>query len=230
MTQNKYDRELEFITMEQRIQVTRQDLKGDPLLSAKLVLAARENRWRTAEKLLARGADPRICRFGDAYGVESALYYALIAQKFAFARKLFDAGDRLDDLVTEDGAPIPAVVLDVLAIEMRCGRNYFYDESKTLSECCRCSAFEQIEKLLPEASQEELDKCIEPTVRSWIRNFHNSPVYLDILEKLLARGAKLSETVRAELLDSIEYRFKCPRFMRPGRAVIRKVVSLIRKA
>lgn len=223
--------EMEAMEMEERIHVIREDLTGDALLSAKLVKAAFENNWEEVKKLLAAGADPRICRRGDAYGVESALYFALLDKQFDLADKLYDAGDRLDDLLTEGERPLPWEVLDFLAAEMRCGRNFFYDESKPLSECCRCSAFEQIERLMPEASQEELDKSIAPTVRAWIKFSGRREVYLRILEDLLARGARLAEAEKAELLADIETRFgRCPRVMHPGKEAVEKMARLIEKA
>ena len=142
------NKEMEVMGMENRVWQFREDLPGDAMLSAKLVLAAFEKRWDEVENLLENGADPRICRWGDAYGVESSLYFALAEKQWNIAAKLYDAGDRLDDLITECELPLPWQVLDFLAGEMCRGRNYFLDESKTLSECCRCSAFEQIEKLI----------------------------------------------------------------------------------
>ena len=225
------EKEMETMEMEHRIHRVREDLAGDPLAAARLVKAAVDENWAEAEKLLAAGADPRICRWGDAYGVESALYMALSDKQFALAEKLYDAGDRLDDLVTETERPLPWEVLDFLASEMRCGRNYFHDRSKPLSECCRCSAFEQIEKLLPEAGQEELNKSIAPTVRAWIRHSGRPDVYPAILEDLLARGARLAEAEKAELLADIEARFgRCPAVMHPGKEKVERMVRLIEKA
>ena len=91
--------QIEHMELEDRIHVIRQDLTGDPLLSGKLVKAAREKQWEEVEKLLSQGADPRICRSGDAYGYESALYYALLDKRYDMAEKLYEAGDRLDDLI-----------------------------------------------------------------------------------------------------------------------------------
>ena len=204
-------KEMEVMEMEERIRVIREDLPGDALLSAKLVKAAFENNWKEVETLLANGADPRICRRGDAFGVESALYYALEDKRFDIAEKLYDAGDRLDDLVSEDETPLPPTVLDFLAFAMRSGCNYFYDESRTLSECCRCSAFEQIEKLMPSADKEELRKAFINTVHAWIRHFSQSELYCMILSDLLSFGATLSKEDKAELLEILGRRFgKCP--------------------
>lgn len=224
------NKEMEVMGMENRVWQFREDLPGDAMLSAKLVLAAIEKKWDEVETLLEQGADPRICRRGDAYGVESALYFALAEKQWNIAAKLYDAGDRLDDLVTECELPLPWQVLDFLAGEMRRDRNYFLDESRTLSECCRCSAFKQIEKLMPNASQEELDKSIVPTVNAWIRYFRNVDAYLDILKGLKYYGAKLSAEDKTELLAMLERRFGryCPQAMHPGKEQLEKMVNFIK--
>ena len=224
-------KEMEVMEMENRVWQIREDLPGDAVQSAKLVLAAFEKKWSEVENLLKNGADPRICRRGDAYGVESALYFALAEKQWNIAAKLYDAGDRLDDLVTELELPLPWQVLDFLAGEMRRGRNYFLDESKTLSECCRCSAFKQIEKLMPNASQEELDKSIVPTVNAWIRYFRYVDDYLDILKGLKYYGAKLSAEDKTELLAMLERRFgRCPQVLHPGKEQLEKMVNFIKNA
>ena len=224
-------KEMEVMGMEERIWQIREDLSGNVLLSAKLVKAAFEKNWKEVETLLADGADPRMCRRGDAFGVESALYYALKDKRFDFAEKLYAAGDRLDDLVSEDESPLPPTVLDFLAFAMRNGCNYFYDESKTLSECCRCSAFEQIEKLMPNADKEELGKAFINTVYAWIRHFSQSKLYCVILSDLLSCGATLSQEEKAELLDAIDRRFnKCSAIMHPGKKSIEEITKLVKKA
>ena len=223
--------QIEHMELEDRIHVIRQDLTGDPLLSGKLVKAARENQWDEVEKLLSQGADPRICRSGDAYGYESALYYALLDKRYDMAEKLYEAGDRLDDLIPEDEGVMPTETLLFLAFSMRNGDNYFLDESKNLPECCRCSAFVQIGELMPQASPEELNQSIAPTVHSWIRHFKNPEVYNQILEDLLARGARLSDPEKQELLDDVHRRFHhCPKVMHPGQEAVDKLVSIIKRA
>jgi len=221
-------KEMEVMEMENRIRQIREDLPGDAMQSAKLVLAAFEKKWSEVESLLEAGADPRICRRGDAYGVESALYFALAEKQWNIAAKLYDAGDRLDDLITECELPLPWQVLDFLAAEMRCGRNYFLDESKTLSECCRCSAFKQIEKMMPDASQEELDKSILMTVFAWRRYFNGTGLYMDILKGLKACGAKLSGEDKAEALDFFEKIKKFPAVMQPAKADMDAISDFIK--
>lgn len=223
-------KEMEIMELEENIHVIREDLTGDALASAKLVKAALDRNWDEVEKLLAAGADPRICRWGSAFGVESALYYALRDKRFDMAEKLYKAGDRLDDLIIENDENLHSDVLLFLNAAMRFGDNYFYDASKGLSECCRCSNFAQIEKLLPGASQEELNKSIVPAVRSYFRNFKEHRIYSSLLEDLIARGAKISEEDRKELLESVECRFGsgCPAVLHPGKEAVEKLVSLIK--
>lgn len=224
-------KEMEVMEMEERIHVIREDLPGDALASAKLVKAARENNWQEVEKLLTDGADPRICRSGDAFGVESALYYALKAKRFDIAEKLYEAGDRLDDLIVEGEENIPSAALEFLNFAMRHGDNYFYDESKTLSECCRCSNFAQIEKLMPTADKKELGKAFYNTVFAWIRHFSQSKLYCLILSDLLSCGAALSQEEKTELLEAIDRRFnKCPQVMHPGKEKLAKILAFIKKA
>ena len=223
--------EMEKMGMEERIWQFREDLPGDVLLSAKLVKAAFEENFDEVEKLLADGADPRICRFGDAFGVESALYYALKAKRFDVAGKLYEAGDRLDDLIVENEENIPSAALEFLNFAMRHGDNYFYDESKTLSECCRCSNFAQIEKLMPIADKEELGKAFYNTVFAWIRHFSQSKLYCLILSDLLSCGATLSQEEKTELFEAIDRRFnKCPVVMHPGKEAVDQVIELVKKA
>ena len=225
-------KEMEVMEMENCVWQYREDLPGDAVLSAKLVLAAFEKKWSEVETLLEQGADPRICRHGEAYGVESALYFALAEKQWNIAAKLYDAGDRLEDHVSEWQLPLPWQVLDFLAGEMRRDRNYFLDESRTLSECCRCSAFKQIEKTMPNASQDELDKSIVLTVNAWIRYFRNVDAYLDILKGLKYYGAKLSAEDKTELLAMLERRFGryCPQALHPGKEQLEKMVNFIKNA
>ena len=187
----KIRKELKKLEDEHSVRIIRQDLKGDALQSARLVDAAMDKKWNEVEKLLEEGADPRICRWANAAGeIASALFFALESKQYELASKLFKAGDRLDDLrLDSDFGSVPAQVLDFLAFEMHNGNNYFYDENKPLSECCRCAAFKQIGELIDTASQDELDKSIEPTVHNYMHS--KSSVHIEILEDLIDKGAKL---------------------------------------
>ena len=226
----KIRKELERLEDEREIRVIRQDLNGDALQSAKLVAAALDKKWNEVEKLLEEGADPRICRWATTDGmVASALFFAIASKQFDLAFKLSKAGDRLDDLrLNPDFGSVPAQVLDFLAFEMRDGRNYFRDESKSFSEYCRCSAFEQIEELLPSASQDELNKSIEPTVHNYVHS--KISVHIEILEDLIERGAKLPGPEKEELLAIVESCRRWPLGLRPPEEGLDKVSALLKKA
>ena len=224
------ERRVKEMELNDRIHAVREDLKGDALLSAELVKAAFGNRWQEVERLLNLGADPRICRRGDAFGMESALFYALREQQFDIARKLYAAGDRLEDLIVEDEGNIPVEALNFIAGEMRCGRNWFYDETRTLSECCRCSAFTRINDMIETASQDELNKSVAPVIHSWCRNFQTTDLHADILEKLIRRGARISEQEKSELLSDISRRFgHCPAILHPGKDQVEKITAILQK-
>ena len=224
--------EMERLEKEYEIRQIREDLPGDVLAGAKLVQAACDKNWDEVAKMLEAGADPRICRQACASGeIIPALYMALKDKQFELADKLYDAGDRLDDFVEfiDSCGTCPDVVFAFLARSMHCGRNFFYDESKTLSEYCRCSAFKQIEKLLPTADKAELAKSVEPTVSSWIRYFHNTDTYAEILKALAHYGAKLSPEKKAEILSVIDRRFgNCPEIMSPGKEKVDIIINLIK--
>ena len=227
----KNRKELEHMEEEHGICVIRQDLKGDALKSARLIRAALDQKWQEVETLLEKGADPRICRSMNAAGEKvSALYCALESNQYELARKLFEAGDRLDDLRLSS-SPFHRVrgdVLDFLAFEMRKGNNYFYDESKPLSECCRCAAFKQIGELIDTASQDELNKSIKPTVHNYIHS--KSSVHIEILEDLIEKGAKISDPEKEELLAIVESCRRWPLVMRPPEEGLDKVIALLKKA
>ena len=228
----KIDYTQEWLVPGYEIDQLREDLTGDVLASANLVKAACDKNWNEVENMLDEGADPRICRLAYASGeIHSALFMALKDKKFDLAYKLYLAGDRLDDIAEFNDScdSCPDVVFAFLAQEMHRGRNYFYDESRTLSECCRCSAFVQIEKLMPLASQEELDKSIEPTVSSWFRHYRQPDIYVDILKGLAHFGAKLAPEIKEDILLRIEGRFaKCPAVLRMDQNDLDKMVNLIK--
>ena len=224
-------KELEHMEEEFGIRIIRQDLKGDALKSARLVRAALDKNWQEVEKLLEEGADPRICRYMNAVGEKvSALYCALESNQHELARKLFEAGDRLDDLRLSDSPfyKVRGDVLDFLAFEMRKGNNYFYDESKSFSECCRCAAFVQIDEMIETASQDELSKSIEFVIDHYCRS--HSSYFLKLLKELVARGGKLSDQEKEVLLDSVELCRRWPKIMRPADEGLNEVISLIKQA
>jgi hypothetical protein len=225
----KSRKELETIEIEHQVGVIRHDLPGDALKSARLVLAAKEKKWSEVKKMLDGGADPRICRYADTDGqVESALYFALKDMRFILARELYEAGDRLDDLICA-GENIPESVVSFLAFEMSRGKNYYYDPSKPLFESCQQSTFYQIKKLTDSASLEEMNRSIEPLVRQWICHFNN-PIYIGIMETFIARGAKLAEPVKKELLAKINSLCSIPSPWNPDKETVEKMVSLVSQA
>ena len=228
----KIDYTQEWLVPGYEIDQLREDLTGDVLASANLVKAACDKNWNEVENMLDEGADPRICRLAYASGeIHSALFMALKDKKFDLAYKLYLAGDRLDDIAefNDSCGSCPDSVFAFLAQEMHRGRNYFYDESRTLSECCRCSSFVQIKKLMPLASQEELDKSIEPTIDSWFRYYNNTDVYVEILKDLARHGAKLAPEIQEDILQRIERRFvNCPAVMRLDQDKLDKIVNLIK--
>ena len=228
--EHEYGSEMERIEMEERIHVMRDDLSGDAPLSAELVKAARDGNWAEAEKLLDGGADPRLCRCGDAYGVESALFYAIRGGQYDLARELYEAGDRLDDLIVESSEKMLSEAIAFLAHEMREGRNYFYDADKPLSECCRCSDFSRIGQLIGSATPEELNKSAVQTVRSWIYNFRRTERYAALLEDLRSRGARIAKAEKEELFAMISRRFDhCPAVLHPGRENVEKIIAIINR-
>ena len=227
----KIRKELETMEMDHQIGVIRHDLPGDALQSARLVLAAKENKWQEVEKLLEEGADPRICRCMNAAGEKvSALYCALESNQHELARKLFEAGDRLDDLRLSDSPfyKLRGDVLNFLAFEMRKGNNYFFDGSKSFSECCRCAAFVQIDERIETAGQDELSKSIEFAVDPYCRS--KEPFFLNLLNKLVARGGKLSDQEKEKLLDQVELCRRWPKIMRPTDEGLNEVITLIKQA
>ena len=152
--------------------IVREDLDGDPLLSLNLLEAAEVQDWQRVETLLAQGAVPGICRNTDGNNVESALVFALAARKYDIARKLYDAGDRLDDHRGFTDAQWDGEIIDFFASEMRMGRNYFFDGSKSFDEHCKSCNFSHIETMLT-AFQRELADCSEAD-RAMLRATLNS--------------------------------------------------------
>ena len=223
-------KELEHMEEEYEIRVIRQDLKGDALKSARLVQAALDKKWQEAEKLLEEGADPRICRWANATGeIASALFFALESEQYELADKLFTAGDRLDDLrLDSHSGSVPAAVLDFLAFQMHKGNNYFYDGTRTFSECCRCAAFVQIDEMMETASQDELSKSIKFVVDHYCRS--KASYFIELMKKLIAKGAKLSDQEKEQLLDSVELCRRWPKIMRPTDEGLDEVITLIKQA
>lgn len=199
---------------------------GDVQLSAKLLKAADEEDWNSVTALLKQGADPRICRVSDGNTCESALYLALTAKKFEVAKALYDAGDRLDDLLTADST-IPAEALQFLVWAAADGYNYFVDAEKPLSECVRRGLWGQISEKMENASKEELD------LTAAMIGFHlmgwNAKLYLLILRDLKELGADIAQV--REALPNLEKRFrKMPDPIRPDKETFRQIIELVNNA
>ena len=183
-----------------RDDIVRTDLDGDELLSLNLLYAATDHDWQRVEKLLSEGADPRMCRLDGGY---SALFVALASARFDIAEKLYEAGDRLDDFCEAIAGKLDYGILEFLAEQMRDGKNYFFDESRSFSEYCRIAYFSQIEKNMESVSGEELnegfiklihaaaDRMCTMNKGSWYRP-HSTVMekYIICLEKMVACGAR----------------------------------------
>ena len=217
-----YDQELPKFVFAVRF-----DLRdGDVSLSAKLLAAADKQDWNSVTALLEQGADPRICRISDGNTRESALFIALKAKQFKIAKALYNAGDRLDDLLTGENT-IPADTLQFLVWQSAIGRNYFIEEEKPLSECVRCGLWNQVSEKIGNASKEELDlsaMMIGYHLRQW-----NAESYLQILRDLKKLGADLAKI--REQLPALEERFrKWPKLLCPDEETFRQISEIVNKA
>ena len=174
----------------ENIQAVRYDLEHeDIMLSARLVDAAAHGCWPQVKQLLADGADPRICRYSDGGSCESALYFALKAEKFDVADALLEAGDRLDDLQAGESDSLPGEAVNFLVRAAAHGNNVFTEKNKPLSECIRCGLWAQAREAMKSASRKELNLSVEMIVlylRPW-----NAGEYLHLLDELKACGANL---------------------------------------
>ena len=131
--------------------------------------AAQDNDWKKVDNILAeKNADMSGTRSCDGPNVISALAMALESGEFEIAKKLYDAGDRLDDYHREDteGGTVGAV-LSFLAMMHSKGYDFFQDDSLTFAECCKKGLLLQAEKLLPDASQSELDRALKAIVQNF---------------------------------------------------------------
>lgn len=183
--------------------IVREDLDGDPLLSLNLLEAAEDKDWQRVEALLEQGADPRICRSTDNNCVESALVMALAARRYDIAKKLYDAGDRLDDHEGFTDAEWDGEIIDFFASEMRRGRNYFLDDSKSFDELCRTSNFARINEILHTAEKvlesgnnadrhilgADLNSGFIELIHTAIQHPREIAEYIPTLEKMLDYGA-----------------------------------------
>ena len=174
----------------ENIEAVRYDLEHeDIMLSARLVDAAVHGCWPEVKRLLAAGADPRICRRSKGGRCESALYLALKAKEFEIADVLLKAGDRLDDLRAEESDALSGAAVNFLVWTAAHGNNVFTEKNKPLSECIRCGLWAQAREAMKSASRKELNLSVEMIVlylRPW-----NAGEYLHLLDELKACGANL---------------------------------------
>lgn len=183
------------------IEAVRYDLEQENVvLSARLVDAAAHGCWPEVRRLLMNGADPRICRYTGGGRCESALYFALKAEKFDAAYELLKAGDRLDDLRAGEHDALSGASVNFLVRALSNGVNPFAEKEKPLSECIRCGLWAQAREAMKTASRKELNLSVEMIflyLQPW-----NAARYLQFLDELKARGANLE--LIAPLHDEIE--------------------------
>ena len=174
----------------ENIEAVRYDLEHeDIMLSARLVDAAAHGCWPQVKQLLADGADPRICRRSYGGRCESALYLALKAREFEVADVLLMAGDRLDDLRSEESDDLSGAAVNFLVWAAAHGRNAFEEKNKPLSECIRCGLWAQAREAMKYAPRKELNFSVE-MIALYLGPW-NAVEYLQLLDELKARGANL---------------------------------------
>lgn len=129
------------------------------------------------------------------YGGCNALYFALISGEFAIASRLYELGMRLDcplqNCVEADSgkSSVSGIrVLQFLSHESAYGRNYFFNEKRSLVECCRMGLFCQAESLLEKASPADLGVTLAVLPESLIRE-KSVERFENFLDKLLLSGA-----------------------------------------
>ena len=166
--------------------------------SEKLYNAASQKEWekvRELLKILRTVEEPE--NLSPDYGGRNALYFALISGEFAIASRLYELGLRLDcplqNCVESDSgkSPVSGIrVLQFLSHESAYGRNYFFNEKRSLAECCRMGLFCQAESLLKKASPEELGAALAvlPGSLIWERSMERFEIFLN---KLLSHGAAI---------------------------------------
>ena len=228
--------------------IVREDLDSDPLLSLNLLEAAEDKDWQRVETLLEQGADPRICRSTDNNCVESALVMALAAGRYDIAKKLYDAGDRLDDHEGFTDAEWDGEIIDFFASEMRRGRNYFLDDSKSFDELCRTSNFARIndflhaaEKVLESGSNADrhilgadLNSGFIELIHAAIQHPREIDEYIPTLEKMLDYGAMFHSKEDVEELtygikNALFIRLKGKTLIDESKAAQEKLLAIVKK-
>lgn len=150
-----------------------------------ITVAAANGEWEEVKRLLASGADIRSC---NCFG-QNALYFALTAGEFDLAFALFDAGARLDELVSSEDS---GTALGAAAEMRRTGRDIFAPLDKSLADLCRNGAYEAAAKRLDAASPAECSAALDELVRN---GKYRPEVNLALAEKLFASGGKVDADV-----------------------------------
>lgn len=129
------------------------------------------------------------------HGGRNALYFVLIDGEFSIASRLYELGMRLDcplqNCTESDSGDNPAAgiqILQFLSHESAYGRNYFFQEKRSLGDCCRMGLFCQAESLLKQASPEELGSALAVLPESFVRE-KSVERFEKFLDKLLLCGA-----------------------------------------
>ena len=189
---------------------------------SRFVRLAMAHQWEEVLSLLRDGKiRPRLERFSDGSNCISALSRALEYGEFEIAKELYDFGDRLDDYIGDSNS-----LLDFFRAAHVHGDDYFYNENATLSMCCRNGSFEQAERLMPTASQLELDDALMEIVGNINRHPKNPAVNVLFFRKLIGCGANVA-VHREELHDTLDAMLKYPEVMRPDEDAIETLLELV---
>ena len=191
--------------------------------------AAQNNDWEKADNILAeKNVNMSSARSCDGPNVISALAMALEAGEFEIAKKLYDAGDRLDDYHREDteGGTVGAV-LSFLAMMHSKGYDFFQDDSLTFYKCCSKGLLFQAEKLLPDASQSSLDRALKAIVQNFYTlccRFTGEKV-VEFLNNIIAHGGN-AVLVYPDLCLMLDNLKKLPASLQMDESVIEAMEKL----
>lgn len=202
---------------------------GEINLCYSVLKAAQNDEWEKADKILAeKNVNMSSARSCDGPNVISALAMALEAGEFEIAKKLYDAGDRLDDYHREDteGGTVGAV-LSFLAMMHSKGYNFFQDDSLTFYKCCSKWLLFQAEKLLPDASQSSLDLALKAIVQNFYTlccRFTGVKV-VEFLKNIIAHGGNAT-LVYLDLCLMLDNLKKLPTSLQMNESVIEAMEKL----
>ena len=171
-------------------------------------------RWDVVLKLVEFGVKPGKVRHTDVADNLSALGLALEAGEYEVAEKLYEAGDRLDDYCRHEGPDVKFSPLALIAVWRRSGRDLFYNERASLSECCRKGLLLQAKSLLANSSLKELDRAAAALLNDGLLASVFSFGYAEtikFLPRIFRRGGRLSVRARDEFLEGLEQLEKAPK-------------------